>query len=212
MQKHHPEGGCFCLAADARKLMPAGLPVTATLDGALNVKLTTPKELGGAGGEGCNWLTKAQSLRQASNYLLVRFEEEQFVHDEEFERAADFDLNPPDISVVMMLLGFAIENLLKGLYVSTLPNVKRLRTQKELGVTDHSLGTMASKITAALNEPFSKREFKILNGIEQSIVGGDIHRHRRGQAYLKECRQLVFNAFFPLSGRPFRCLRLLRST
>jgi hypothetical protein len=117
-----------------------------------------------------DWLTKAQLLRQASNYLLVRFEEDQLVHDEEFERTADFDLNPPDSSVLMMLLGFAIENLLKGLYVSTLPNVKRPRTLKELGITDHLLETIASKITAALNEQFSKRELEILSGIEQSIV------------------------------------------
>jgi hypothetical protein len=116
-----------------------------------------------------DWLTKAQSLRQASNYLLVRFEEHQLGYEED-EQTADFDLSPPDSSVAMMLLGFAIENLLKGLYVSTLPNVKRPRRLKELGITDHSLETIASKITAALNEQFSKRELEILNGIEQSIV------------------------------------------
>jgi hypothetical protein len=117
-----------------------------------------------------DWLTKAQSLRQASNYLLVRFEEVQLAHDEEFERTFDFGRNPPDSSVLMMLLGFAIENLLKGLYVSTLPIVKRPRTLKELGITHHSLETIAREITAALNEQFSKRELEILNAIEQSIV------------------------------------------
>jgi len=117
-----------------------------------------------------DWLTKAQSLRQASNYLLIRFEEDQLAYGEQFERNPDFDLEPPDGSVLMMLLGFAIENLLKGLYVSTLPIIKPPRTLKELGVQGHSLDMIAKKITDALNEPFSTREFETLTAIEQSIV------------------------------------------
>lgn len=91
-------------------------------------------------------------------------------YNEQFERTPDFDLEPPDGSVLMMLLGFAIENLLKGLYVSTLPIIKPPRTLKELGIQGHSLDVIAKKITDALNEPFSKREFEILTAIEQSIV------------------------------------------
>ena len=79
-----------------------------------------------------DWLTKAQSLRQASNHLLIRFEEDHLAYDEQFERNPDFDLEPPDDSVLMMLLGFAVENLLKGLYVSTLSIVKAPRTLREL--------------------------------------------------------------------------------
>ena len=117
-----------------------------------------------------DWLTKAQSLRQASNHLLIRFEEDHLAYDEQFERNPDFDLEPPDDSVLMMLLGFAVENLLKGLYVSTLSIVKAPRTLRELGVQGHSLDMIANKIADALNEQFSKREFDILIAIEQSFV------------------------------------------
>src|SRR5450755_2185389 len=86
-----------------------------------------------------DWLKKAQTLRQASNHLLIRFEEDQLAHDEQFELNPDFDLESPDGSVLMMLLGFAIENLLKGLYVSTLPIVTPPRTLRKLGVQGHSL-------------------------------------------------------------------------
>jgi hypothetical protein len=117
-----------------------------------------------------DWLKKAQTLRQASNHLLIRFEEDQLAHDEQFERNPDFDLELPDCSVLMMLLGFAIENLLKGLYVSTLPIVKSPRTLKELGMPSHALAMIASKIDGALGEQFSERELDILVAIEQSVL------------------------------------------
>ena len=69
-----------------------------------------------------------------------------------------------------MLLGFAIENLLKGLYVSTLPIVRPPRSLRELDMPGHSLATIANKIAGALGEQFSKREFDILVAVEQSIV------------------------------------------
>jgi len=117
-----------------------------------------------------DWLKKSQALRQASNHLLIRFEEDQLAHDEQFERNPDFDRESPDSSVLMMLLGFAIENLLKGLYVSTLPIVKLPRTLRELGIPGHSLAEIANRIADALGEQFSKREFDILSAAEQSIV------------------------------------------
>jgi hypothetical protein len=86
-------------------------------------------------------------------------------YNEQFERTPDFELDPPDGNVLMMLLGFAIENLLKGLYASTLPIVKPPRALKESGIQGHSLDVIAKKITDALNEPFSKREFEILTAI-----------------------------------------------
>jgi hypothetical protein len=117
-----------------------------------------------------DWLKKAQTLRQASNHLLIRFEEDQLAHDEQFELNPDFDLESPDGSVLMMLLGFAIENLLKGLYVSTLPIVTPPRTLRKLGVQGHSLTDLAGKITDALGEQFTKRELDILTAVEQSLV------------------------------------------
>jgi hypothetical protein len=109
-----------------------------------------------------DWLKKAQLLRDASNQIFVRFENDQLAHDERFERELSFDLDAPDDSVLMMLFGFAIENLLKGLYVSTLKNAKRPRTLDELGVSRHGLAVIAKKVEAALGEQFSESEIKLL--------------------------------------------------
>jgi len=117
-----------------------------------------------------DWLKKAQLLRDASNQLFVRFENDQLAHDERFERELSFDLDAPDDSVLMMLFGFAIENLLKGLYVSTLKNAKRPRTLDELGVSRHGLAVIAKKVEAALGEQFSESEIKLLTDLEQTIV------------------------------------------
>jgi len=117
-----------------------------------------------------DWLKKAQLLRDASNQIFVRFENDQLAHDERFERELSFDLDAPDDSVLMMLFGFAIENLLKGLYVSTLKNAKRPRTLNELGVSRHGLAVIAKKVEAALGEQFSESEIKLLTDLEQTIV------------------------------------------
>lgn len=117
-----------------------------------------------------DWLKKAQLLRDASNQLFVRFENDQLAHDERFERELSFDLDAPDDSVLMMLFGFAIENLLKGLYVSTLKNAKRPRTLDELGVSRHGLAVIAKKVEAALGEQFSESEIKLLTDLAQTIV------------------------------------------
>jgi hypothetical protein len=127
-----------------------------------------------------DWLKKAQLLRDASNQLFVRFENDQLAHDERFERELSFAthtsvlmtlaLDAPDDSVLMMLFGFAIENLLKGLYVSTLKNAKRPRTLNELGVSRHGLAVIAKKVEAALGEQFSESEIKLLTDLEQTIV------------------------------------------
>jgi hypothetical protein len=124
-----------------------------------------------------DWLKKAQLLRDASNQLFVRFENDQLAHDERFERELSFDLDAPDDSVLMMLFGFAIENLLKGLYVSTLKNAKRPRTLDELGVSRHGLAVIAKKVEAALGEQFSESEIKLLTDWSRRLSGvGGIHR------------------------------------
>lgn len=117
-----------------------------------------------------DWLEKARALRHASNHLLIHFEEEQLAYEEKFERTLAFELEPPDASVLMMLLGFAIENLLKGLYVSTLKIAKPPRTLRELGVSGHCLAVIANKLEVALGETFSQRELDILAAVEQTIL------------------------------------------
>jgi hypothetical protein len=113
-----------------------------------------------------DWLKKAQALRQASDYLFVRFEDEQLAYDEQFERTASFELEPPDDSVLMMLLGFAIENLLKGLYVSTLREAKAPRALKDLDLPGHDLVEIANMVGVVLNE----RESAILAALRESIL------------------------------------------
>jgi len=117
-----------------------------------------------------DWLKKAQVLRDASNQLFVRFEKDRLAYDERFERNPSFDLESPDDSVLMMLFGFAIENLLKGLYVSTLKNSKRPRRVTELGVSRHKIADIAKKVAAALGEQFSESEINLLTGLEHMIV------------------------------------------
>jgi hypothetical protein len=117
-----------------------------------------------------DWLRKARSLRDAFNHLLIHFEEKRLAFDEKFEREESWDLESPDDSVVMMILGFAIENLLKGLYVSTLSISKRPQRIKDLGEKSHKLAAIAMKIEAALRERFSESEVCLLNAIEQTIL------------------------------------------
>ena len=67
-----------------------------------------------------DWLEKARTLRQASDHLFIRFggRDAPCPHEEAYFDSS-FELEPPDGSALALLLGFAIENLLKGLYVST---------------------------------------------------------------------------------------------
>jgi hypothetical protein len=144
-----------------------------------------------------DWLKKAQLLRAASNQLFVRFENDQLDYDESFERELSFDL--PDDSVLMMLFGFAIENLLKGLYVSTLKNAKRPRTLNELGVSRHRLAVIAKKVEAALGEEFSESEMDLLTNLEQTIVW-----HGRYASPVDADRLISTSSDTLFSARPFQ--------
>jgi hypothetical protein len=116
-----------------------------------------------------DWLEKARALRRASDHLFIRFEEELLAYEEGFEQTSSFELEPPDSSALAMLLGFAIENLLKGLYVST-QKIANPRTLRELGVFRHDLSIIASEVAVKLGEELSKRDFDILAAVEQTIV------------------------------------------
>jgi hypothetical protein len=74
-----------------------------------------------------DWLKKARALRRASDHLFIRFEEELLAYEESLD--SSFELVPPDSSALALLLAFAIENLPKGLYVSTqkIANPRRLK-------------------------------------------------------------------------------------
>ncbi len=116
-----------------------------------------------------NWLTKAQQLHRAANLLFINFEAEQ----EEYDKDPSYDAAIPDGSTVEMLIGFAVENLLKGLYVTTLSNVKDVKDLKELFIpgSRHELIPIAE----ALKEPplslfFSEEDQDILSVLEHVIL------------------------------------------
>lgn len=117
-----------------------------------------------------DWLKKARTLRRAFNHLFIQFEGDKLSFDETFERNPSFDLQSPDDTVLMMILAFAIENLLKGLYVSTLKHVKRPNTLKELGLSQHKLVIIADKVGTDIGENFSENEVTLLAGLEQLIL------------------------------------------
>ena len=115
-----------------------------------------------------DWLEKARALRRASDHLFIRFEEERQVYEEGYFDSS-FELAPPD-SALALLLGFAIENLLKGLYVSTqkIANPRRLG---DLGrVSRHELLDIAKEVAGKLGEQLSTRDLDILAAVEQTIV------------------------------------------
>ena len=114
-----------------------------------------------------DWLEKARALRRASDHLFIRFEEEMHVYEEGYFDSS-FELESPDGSALALLLGFAIENLLKGLYVSTL-KIANPRTLRELGVFRHDLSIIAKEVAGKLGEQLSTRDLDILAAVEQTI-------------------------------------------
>jgi hypothetical protein len=115
-----------------------------------------------------DWLEKARALRRASDHLFIRFEEERLAYEEGY-----FDSPepvPPDSSALALLLGFAIENLLKGLYVST-QKIANPRKLSDLGrVSRHDLLDIAKEVADKLGEQLSTRDLDILAAVEQTIV------------------------------------------
>jgi hypothetical protein len=59
----------------------------------------------------------------AANLLFISFEAQQ----EEYDNDPSYDAAITDGSTVEMLIGFAVENLLKGLYVTTRNNVENVK-------------------------------------------------------------------------------------
>ena len=117
-----------------------------------------------------DWLTKARQLHRDANLLFAKFKVEQ----EEYDKALSYEAPIPDVSTVEMLIGFAVENLLKGLYVVnakiSVENVKELKTLRIPG-SRHDLIPIAE----ALKDPplslgFSKDEQDILSALEHVVL------------------------------------------
>jgi hypothetical protein len=79
--------------------------------------------------------------------LFISFEAEK----EEYDKDPSYDAAIPDGSTVEMLIGFAVENLLKSLYVTTRSNMENVKDLKALFIpgSRHDLISIAE----VLKEP-----------------------------------------------------------
>jgi hypothetical protein len=118
-----------------------------------------------------DWLARARKLRKAADLLFMEFESEQEKFSEKFEKEPSIDLPFPEDSVFTMLLGFAVENLLKGLYVSTLEHVKDIKDLSELNFPGqgHELDPIARAVTSVLPIKFLEEEVKLLDALEHVV-------------------------------------------
>jgi hypothetical protein len=118
------------------------------------------------------WLAKARQLRKSSKLLFVEYEREHFDFDEKFERDPSITDGFPDDSVVVLLLGFAVENLLKGLFVAMTATVTgNVKSLKELEIpgAPHELEPVADAVGRLLPMKFSDGERELLQVLEHYI-------------------------------------------
>jgi len=119
-----------------------------------------------------HWLEKARRLRKSSNYLFIEYEKEQGEYIDKFERDPNISVASPDDDVVVLLLGFGIENLLKGLFVAAagqpLGRIQKLKSLKIPG-GPHELEPIADEIGKLLKIAFSDEERRLLQALETYI-------------------------------------------
>jgi hypothetical protein len=117
-----------------------------------------------------DWLMKARALKRSHDLLFIRFEDDWAKYSEAFERDPSAELDMPDDSVFLMLLGFGIENFLKGISVSLLSNSHHQKTLKELNLFDHNLADRAKVVGASLDTRFSDDELDLLASLQEAII------------------------------------------
>jgi len=116
-----------------------------------------------------DWLSKAHKVKQSAEILFDKLDTEQTEHDEKFEQTADFTLESPDWGVAMMLVGFAIENLLKGLLVSTLDIKERPKRLRDLGFQNHDLQGMIDNLPDDLKPALDDSEKRVIEPLEHAV-------------------------------------------
>ncbi len=121
-----------------------------------------------------HWLEKARQLKKAADILFIEFENEQEEYDREFSEtmlSGPMTLTRPDDSTIIMLLGFAIENLLKGLYVSAHNKAESIEDLNELKLPgrSHALEPIANALTEKHLINFSPIEIELLHVLEGAI-------------------------------------------
>jgi hypothetical protein len=121
-----------------------------------------------------HWLAKARQLKKAADILFIEFENDQEEYDREFSEnmlSRPMTLAYPDDSITTMLLGFAIENLLKGLYVNAQNNAEPIEdlNQLKLPGRSHALEPIASALAERKLINFSPEEIELLHVLERAI-------------------------------------------
>ena len=121
-----------------------------------------------------HWLAKARQLKKAADILIIEFENDQKEYDREFSEnmlSRPMTLPYPDDSITTMLLGFAIENLLKGLYVDAQNNAESIEdlNQLKLPGRSHALEPIASVLAERKLINFSPEDIELLHVLERAI-------------------------------------------
>jgi hypothetical protein len=118
-----------------------------------------------------NWLDKARQLRKSANMLFVAFENEQLEFGERFERDPSITEGWPEDATILLLLGFAVENLLKGLFVSALSEPAKIKELKALGMPSpyHALEPLADAVSLSLGIEFSREDRDLLDVLEHAV-------------------------------------------
>ena len=116
-----------------------------------------------------HWLATARNLRCATNLLFIAYETD----IERFIEGHSLSAPIPDSSACDMLLGFAIENLLKGLYVTTFGDVHGIKSIEDLGLpcSRHDLHPFADALSQPpLSMKFTNAERDALSALEHVIL------------------------------------------
>jgi hypothetical protein len=118
-----------------------------------------------------DWFAKALALSHAADLLYGGLKIQHVEYDAAL--ATDLDTRPPipDDSIVLVLLGFAVENLLKGLHISITGHPPRVLNLAELKVPGgrHELRPIAEAIASA-ELTFSPEEMALLDALEHMIL------------------------------------------
>jgi hypothetical protein len=118
-----------------------------------------------------DWLNKARQLRKSADLLFIAYENEQLEFGERFERDPSITEGRPEDATILLLLGFAVENLLKGLFVSALPGQEKIKDLKALDLPSpyHALEPIADAISQSLGIEFSPGDKDLLDVLEHAI-------------------------------------------
>jgi len=115
-----------------------------------------------------DWLSKARQLRRAADLLFISFEAEQ----EKYDRNPSDDAPIPDDSALVLLIGFAVENLLKGLYVTKCQTnkIKNMNAPNIPGSGHQLLPIIEELQGSPLSFTFSTEERDILDVLEHTVL------------------------------------------